>query len=207
MPGQCTRSRAEGDGRSDTNQCCDMKADLATIGPEATLKARRCVGPTRKILLGTKHNALNHSEINHAWFGVMTVAPFFALRRARHVAKKMSSRMCPLKLSIPTRVLIIHKLATSQVSSLHRGVRRGRIGDLWTCLTCNTRARPEFPRCPDRSLPSTSTDRRWKRTWSSTGSILSTQGSMIYIIDGRATSSTGRATSRLLRRRWSMAPP
>jgi hypothetical protein len=24
-----------------------MKADLATIGPEATLKARRCVGPTR----------------------------------------------------------------------------------------------------------------------------------------------------------------
>src|SRR5208283_1023049 len=42
-----TRSRAEGDGRSDANQCCDMKADLATIGPEATLKARRCVGPTR----------------------------------------------------------------------------------------------------------------------------------------------------------------
>jgi len=41
-----TRSRAEGDGRSDANQCC-MKADLATIGPEATLKARRCVGPTR----------------------------------------------------------------------------------------------------------------------------------------------------------------
>ncbi len=24
-----------------------MKADLATIGPEASLKARRCVGPTR----------------------------------------------------------------------------------------------------------------------------------------------------------------
>ena len=47
MPGQCTRSRAEGDGRSAANQCCDMKADLATIGPEATLKARRCVGPTR----------------------------------------------------------------------------------------------------------------------------------------------------------------
>src|SRR5271166_3345978 len=45
-----TRSRAEGDGRSDANQCCDMKADLGTIGPEATLKARRCVGPTRKIL-------------------------------------------------------------------------------------------------------------------------------------------------------------
>src|SRR5271157_6088046 len=42
-----TRSRAEGDGRSDMNQCCDMKADLGTIGPEATLKARRCVGPTR----------------------------------------------------------------------------------------------------------------------------------------------------------------
>src|SRR5271165_3400406 len=42
-----TRSRAEGDGRSAANQCCDMKADLATIGPEATLKARRCVGPTR----------------------------------------------------------------------------------------------------------------------------------------------------------------
>lgn len=48
MPGQCTRSRAEGDGRSAANQCCDMKADLATIGPEATLKARRCVGPTRE---------------------------------------------------------------------------------------------------------------------------------------------------------------
>ena len=47
MPGQCTRSRAEGDGRSAANQCCDMKADLATIGPEATLKARRCVGPKR----------------------------------------------------------------------------------------------------------------------------------------------------------------
>ena len=46
MPGQCTRSRAEGDGRSAANQCCDMKADLGTIGPEATLKARRCVGPT-----------------------------------------------------------------------------------------------------------------------------------------------------------------
>src|SRR5271166_6221767 len=43
-----TRSRAEGDGRSAANQCCDMKADLATIGPEATLKARRCVGPTRE---------------------------------------------------------------------------------------------------------------------------------------------------------------
>ena len=42
-----TRSRAEGDGRSDANQCCDMKADLGTIGPEATLKARRCVGPKR----------------------------------------------------------------------------------------------------------------------------------------------------------------
>src|SRR5271166_6399733 len=42
VPGQCTRSRAEGDGRSAANQCCDMKADLATIGPEATLKARRC---------------------------------------------------------------------------------------------------------------------------------------------------------------------
>ena len=40
-----TRSRAEGDGRSAANQCCDMKADLATIGPEATLKARWCVGP------------------------------------------------------------------------------------------------------------------------------------------------------------------
>ena len=47
VPGQCTRSRAEGDGRSDANQCCDMKADLATIGPEATLKRRRCVGPKR----------------------------------------------------------------------------------------------------------------------------------------------------------------
>ena len=47
MPGQCTRSRAEGDGRSAANQCCDMKADLGTIGPEATLKARRCGGPTR----------------------------------------------------------------------------------------------------------------------------------------------------------------
>ena len=46
VPGQCTRSRAEGDGRSDANQCCDMKADLATIGPEATLKARWCVGPS-----------------------------------------------------------------------------------------------------------------------------------------------------------------
>ena len=45
VPGQCTRSRAEGDGRSAANQCCDMKADLATIGPEATLKARWCVGP------------------------------------------------------------------------------------------------------------------------------------------------------------------
>ena len=39
---KCTRSRAEGDGRSAANQCCDMRADLATIGPEATLKARRC---------------------------------------------------------------------------------------------------------------------------------------------------------------------
>ena len=29
-----------------------MKADLATIGPEATLKARRCVGPTRKVEVG-----------------------------------------------------------------------------------------------------------------------------------------------------------
>ena len=47
-----TRSRAEGDGRSDANQCCDMKADLGTIGPEATLKARRCVGPTRQEFLG-----------------------------------------------------------------------------------------------------------------------------------------------------------
>ena len=42
-----TRSRAEGDGRSAANQCCDMRADLATIGPETTLKARRCVGPMR----------------------------------------------------------------------------------------------------------------------------------------------------------------
>ena len=65
MPGQCTRSRAEGDGRSAANQCCDMKADLATIGPEATLKARRCVGPkgasscmrvVRSLLLATKFN-------------------------------------------------------------------------------------------------------------------------------------------------------
>ena len=48
MPGQCTRSRAEGDGRSDANQCCDMKADLATIGPEATLKRVGVVGPTRR---------------------------------------------------------------------------------------------------------------------------------------------------------------
>jgi hypothetical protein len=42
--GYSTRSRTEGDGRSPGNQCCNMKADLATIGPEATLKARRCVG-------------------------------------------------------------------------------------------------------------------------------------------------------------------
>src|SRR5271166_6458191 len=48
VTGQCTRSLAEGDGRSAANQCCDMKADLATIGPEATLKARRCVGPKRR---------------------------------------------------------------------------------------------------------------------------------------------------------------
>ena len=46
MDTDSTRSRAEGDGRSDANQCCDMKADLATIGPEATLKARWFVGPT-----------------------------------------------------------------------------------------------------------------------------------------------------------------
>ncbi len=54
-----TRSRAEGDGRSDANQCCDMRADLATIGPEATLKARRCVGPTRArsyLLDGNRRN-------------------------------------------------------------------------------------------------------------------------------------------------------
>ena len=38
MDTDSTRSRAEGDGRSAANQCCDMKADLATIGPEATLK-------------------------------------------------------------------------------------------------------------------------------------------------------------------------
>jgi hypothetical protein len=37
-----TRSRTEGDGRSDTNRRWSMKADLDTIGPEATLKARRC---------------------------------------------------------------------------------------------------------------------------------------------------------------------
>src|SRR5271165_2143088 len=47
LPSPGARSRAEGDGRSDAYQCCDMKADLATIGPEATLKAHRCVGPTR----------------------------------------------------------------------------------------------------------------------------------------------------------------
>jgi hypothetical protein len=38
---QRTRSRTDGDGRSAANQCCNMKSDLATIGPEATLKARR----------------------------------------------------------------------------------------------------------------------------------------------------------------------
>ena len=59
VPGQCTRSRAEGDGRSDANQCCDMKADLATIGPEATLKARRCVGPTQA--RGKKAHSLGHT--------------------------------------------------------------------------------------------------------------------------------------------------
>ena len=47
MPGQCTRSLAEGDGRSAANQCCDMKADLATIGPEATLK---CVGVSDRLV-------------------------------------------------------------------------------------------------------------------------------------------------------------
>ena len=37
-----------------------MKADLATIGPEATLKARRCVGPTRKVALrAAKQNLVN----------------------------------------------------------------------------------------------------------------------------------------------------
>jgi len=51
-----TRSRAEGDGRSAANQCCDMKADLATIGPEATLRAPRCVGPTRASVDSTAPN-------------------------------------------------------------------------------------------------------------------------------------------------------
>ena len=42
------RSRAEGDDRSAANQCCDMRADLATIGPEATLKRVGVSDRTRK---------------------------------------------------------------------------------------------------------------------------------------------------------------
>ena len=50
MDTDSTRSRAEGDGRSAANQCCDMKADLATIGPEATLKAQLvCRTDARKV--------------------------------------------------------------------------------------------------------------------------------------------------------------
>src|SRR5271157_2232806 len=68
-----TRSRAEGDGRSAANQCCDMKADLATIGPEATLKARRCVGPTRP---GRRKNGdlLGHTtpEVSYSWVPIQT---------------------------------------------------------------------------------------------------------------------------------------
>ena len=65
MPGQCTRSRAEGNGRSAANQCCDMKADLATIGTEATLKARRCVGPTAQERAQQHSVELKISRIRH----------------------------------------------------------------------------------------------------------------------------------------------
>jgi len=45
-----------------------MRADLATIGPEATLKARRCVGPTRARgkqgdSLGRTSTAISHSLV------------------------------------------------------------------------------------------------------------------------------------------------
>ena len=67
MPGQCTRSRAEGDGRSDANQCCDMKADLATIGPEATLKRVGVVGPkVRNAVVGSCPAGAGSGRLLHA---------------------------------------------------------------------------------------------------------------------------------------------
>ena len=48
LPGSCKgieEHGADGYSYSDTNKCSSTKADLATIGPEATMKARRHVGP------------------------------------------------------------------------------------------------------------------------------------------------------------------
>ena len=57
--------RAEGDGRSDADQCSDMKADVATIGPEATLKARRCRRTnTARSFVAISIARTQHSSVN-----------------------------------------------------------------------------------------------------------------------------------------------
>ena len=88
LPSPGARSRAEGDGRSDANQCCDMKADLATIGPEATLKARRCVGPERPwswrdVDFSGRKTWNRTSFVLHGWFVDDGATGWIHLNRAR----------------------------------------------------------------------------------------------------------------------------